>query len=1450
MAEFKYIPQWEGPLSGRSFEKQTEDAINAINQRIDEYVSPIAPWDIAPYGPLGAGRAGTSPLYARGDHQHPEQTSVPGNAAAAGRLISPVTLSLTGDASGQATFNGSEGSDPGVNLLVAVQDALPPGAVADGVELPDGRHGFMTAADKAKLDSFSPYPRIDDAAVENTGEIVSGADGTALLSGTGPTTLKVAVGHGLSGAVAVDEEHDGVFDGIALGVDAGALAGHGLLASSGTLGFDPAALATDEEPGLMAPADKGALAQAIVSLSADGSIISYERAGGGEGFIEVAGGGGGGGGDVDLSGLASKTEALARVDGDFTYSIEAPARYADDAQTAVVSATAYVIGAGEIVTSIAGWSTISNESDGTMGTDADGENPATPTTVIVTCGGTPGTEIPAGSRIKTGSVSLAFECSGVPGTRIPANRVLQDVSGISFRTLESVTIPASGTTPIMLSCSGPADTEVSIGLVTTDGNGNEYTCTQAGVLPTVYVYESTEAAGIPLTGSISLAFTCSGAPGAEIPANLLLHDASGFSLMTLESVVLDDEGTASIMLSCTGPAGSVVPDDLETSDDDGNVYTCASTEDEAGRTIPNTGTINVPFACTVAGAIPCPAGALWNGSRAVTQTTSAEMVLRANTTLSMSFSTDTLAIGDLDGFSHDPAHLGLSMQAIPGADDGAIASARLNGGILNMPARDLSSDSATLSGTADLYVAWNTPDASHVDGATSAFGTFTITWKRISLFHYELSITWNAPEGTVLLEPDAVLTLKETTVSGADSYREVNCSPVAKRVETVAKEASEAMSAASGVQDRLSALSASAIVDAKLSASAYTDPIMSVSPAHLAIDVSGGAELGSGTAAGLPVPETVDGTSAGDPQYMFPFTYKGSASSLTAVAGLGVTSGNRGETGIKAAANPRPTASVSADALPAAGESINVSMTGANPDGSTFALRITGVANDVEDGGDGSVGYDVSLLWMPHGSSQTADGSSVLPASVAIEAGTSELLFSTVNRVPADGSPASMGSFSYSDTAALDVYAVLAYVHPGEALVGTLANHCSLAAGSMAPLPAYGASSDYAMSGTCSNGTQTGSKLSLHLACTGSDLTDTASDTLGNVPTGGAQSRSIPFSITVPGLTLSGYSESLSAYAVLGELPGGQDAEPSGDVISEMAQHCYISAGEIDLPASPSEPAFTANMSGENPDGTGFTLEIACTGASTSDGITTYSYSATLSWETEGGTPETEGGASVLPAYLAICRGEWLQDEATASFASVLADGTPTAPAPFDVEAVTPDLSSYAAQLSAYAVLGGLAEGVPPSGNAINALEHHCYLDAGEISSLPMEASGSAFSESMHGTNPDGSSFTLKIACTGVSSDGENMTYDLAASLVWTPYGSSQTADGASVLPAYLALCTGDPDLRLYAASLAWIPPASPAPDTVGGDKHADIVLTTTTASGEVSTSTIDISGLVAFLNA
>ena len=41
MSYFQYAPQWQGPLSGRSFEKQTEDAINGVYGRCDEILEQV-----------------------------------------------------------------------------------------------------------------------------------------------------------------------------------------------------------------------------------------------------------------------------------------------------------------------------------------------------------------------------------------------------------------------------------------------------------------------------------------------------------------------------------------------------------------------------------------------------------------------------------------------------------------------------------------------------------------------------------------------------------------------------------------------------------------------------------------------------------------------------------------------------------------------------------------------------------------------------------------------------------------------------------------------------------------------------------------------------------------------------------------------------------------------------------------------------------------------------------------------------------------------------------------------------------------------------------------------------------------------------------------------------------------------------------------------------------------
>lgn len=65
----------------------------------------------------GTAAAGTSEKYAREDHIHPLQTSVSGNAGTATKLATAQTISLTGDVTGSASFDGSQAVS--INATVA-----------------------------------------------------------------------------------------------------------------------------------------------------------------------------------------------------------------------------------------------------------------------------------------------------------------------------------------------------------------------------------------------------------------------------------------------------------------------------------------------------------------------------------------------------------------------------------------------------------------------------------------------------------------------------------------------------------------------------------------------------------------------------------------------------------------------------------------------------------------------------------------------------------------------------------------------------------------------------------------------------------------------------------------------------------------------------------------------------------------------------------------------------------------------------------------------------------------------------------------------------------------------------------------------------------------------------------------------------------------------------------
>ena len=136
--DFRYAPQWQGALSGRSFEQQTEDAINYLRGLISDITGGATPSDTLPR-PAGTASVGTSASYSRGDHVHPAQTTITGNAATATKLKTTRNIILSGDASGSGPFDGSSNCTIPVTISTASTDNA----------------GMMSSADKQKLDGIS-----------------------------------------------------------------------------------------------------------------------------------------------------------------------------------------------------------------------------------------------------------------------------------------------------------------------------------------------------------------------------------------------------------------------------------------------------------------------------------------------------------------------------------------------------------------------------------------------------------------------------------------------------------------------------------------------------------------------------------------------------------------------------------------------------------------------------------------------------------------------------------------------------------------------------------------------------------------------------------------------------------------------------------------------------------------------------------------------------------------------------------------------------------------------------------------------------------------------------------------------------------------------------------------------------------------------------------------------
>lgn len=81
----------------------------------------INPESTTPRPNSGYGSAGTSLNYSRGDHVHPAQTSVTGNAGTATKLQTARNINLTGNVTGSASFDGS--NNISINTTVGNIDA-------------------------------------------------------------------------------------------------------------------------------------------------------------------------------------------------------------------------------------------------------------------------------------------------------------------------------------------------------------------------------------------------------------------------------------------------------------------------------------------------------------------------------------------------------------------------------------------------------------------------------------------------------------------------------------------------------------------------------------------------------------------------------------------------------------------------------------------------------------------------------------------------------------------------------------------------------------------------------------------------------------------------------------------------------------------------------------------------------------------------------------------------------------------------------------------------------------------------------------------------------------------------------------------------------------------------------------------------------------------------------
>lgn len=146
--------------------------------------------------PLAAGSASVgseTAEFARGDHVHPQQVNVSGNAGTATRLETPRNIVLTGDASGSASFDGSDNASITVSTVkeAAYMSSAP--TSANTGEL-DNESIIFYAEEQASGGSsfYQPVYTSGNQTIDGVKTFASGVFKNSLILSSGTSSIDVS----------------------------------------------------------------------------------------------------------------------------------------------------------------------------------------------------------------------------------------------------------------------------------------------------------------------------------------------------------------------------------------------------------------------------------------------------------------------------------------------------------------------------------------------------------------------------------------------------------------------------------------------------------------------------------------------------------------------------------------------------------------------------------------------------------------------------------------------------------------------------------------------------------------------------------------------------------------------------------------------------------------------------------------------------------------------------------------------------------------------------------------------------------------------------------------------------------------------------------------------------------------------------------------------------------